>query len=434
MESIWTKDIAVPEFAPLQGDDRTDVLIVGGGLAGLLCAYRLKKAGVDCMLIEADRICQGVSRNTTAKITSQHGLVYGKLLGRFGEEKARLYYEANQKALAAYKDLAGSIECDFEEKDSYIYGVSSVSRLEKEMQALQKLHIPGEFTEETPLPFLVAGAVRFRDQGQFHPLKFAAGIAKELPIYEQTAAREFKGNRVVTDRGTITAEKVIIATHFPLINKHGGYFLKMYQQRSYVLALEGAEDIGGMYLDERASGLSLRSHGKYLLVGGGSHRTGKETTGWQKLETFGRIYYPGANTVRRWAAQDCMTLDNVPYIGQYGRCTPNLYVATGFNKWGMTNSMVSAMVLEELVQGRPSAYEELFSPQRSSLRKQLFLNMGESAANILTFRKPRCPHLGCALKWNRRERSWDCPCHGSRFDREGKLMDNPATGDLKKKP
>ena len=424
----------MPEFPSLNHNLKTDVLIVGGGMAGILCAHMLAQKSVDYTLIEADSICGGVTRNTTAKITAQHGLIYQKLLQMHGSETARKYWELHTAAIAEYEKLAQSIPCDFQKQDNYIYSVDDYPALEREKAALDKLGIPAELVRETALPFPVSGAIRFEGQAQFHPLKFAAELAKGLHIFEHTPAREFVESRVLTDGGIITAEKIIIATHFPLINKHGGYFLKQYQQRSYVLALENAGALDGMYLDGAENGLSFRSYGDLLLLGGGGHRTGKPGGGWEALEAAARQYYPQSREVCRWATQDCMTLDAMPYIGQYGRHTPNLFVATGFNKWGMTSSMAAAMILSDLVRGKEHPYGELFRPSRSILRKQLLCNTLEAAVNLLTPTKPRCPHLGCALKWNRQEHSWDCPCHGSRFSADGELLDNPATGNIKGNP
>ena len=421
----------MPRFPRLEHDLETGVLIIGGGLAGVMCAHRLARSGVDYVLIEADRICHGVTRNTTAKITSQHGLIYGKLLREFGMDTARKYWEANEAAIREYRELASTAECDFVSKDNYIYAVDSAKALEEEMDALERLGIPAQFVKKLPLPLITAGAIRFQNQAQFNPLKLVSGIAKGLNIYERTAAKAFEGNTVMTDRGKITASKIIVATHFPIINKHGSFFLKMYQQRSYVLALENGPQMNGMYLDAVENDLSFRNYGDRLLVGGGGHRTGKKGGGWTELEAFTRRGIPGAREVCRWATQDCMTLDGVPYIGQYSRRTPNLYVASGFNKWGMTASMAASMVLSDLVQGRENPYADIFSPSRTMLRPQLFINSFEAAVNLLTPTKPRCPHMGCALKWNPQEHSWDCPCHGSRFAKDGSLLDNPATGDLK---
>ena len=432
-KSIWTETVTLPAFAPTNRDEKTDVLIIGGGLAGLLCAHALREAGVDCLVIEAERIGSGVTANTTAKITSQHGLVYHKLLHRFDPDTVRGYYRANQEALAEYSRLAGRIRCDFEVKDNFIYSLDAPEKLEEELKALSQLGIPAEYVDKLPLPISTCGAVCFRDQAQFHPLKFLAGLAEGLNIREQTRAVKIEKGRVHTDRGTIRAEKIIVATHFPILNRRGLYFMKQYQARSYVLALEGAQKVGGMYLDESGSGFSFRNQDDALILGGGSHRTGKQTGAWEKLSAFAQAHYPGSREVARWAAQDCMTLDGMPYIGRYSPGTPWLYVATGFNKWGMTASMVSAMVLRELILGQRHPCERIFDPARGMLWPQLAVNAWESTVNLLKFTAPRCPHLGCALKWNPWEHSWDCPCHGSRFDREGRLLNSPATEGLGKK-
>ena len=430
MESIWPETTALPTFDSLKQDLKTDVLIIGGGLAGILCAYMLDKAGVDYALVEADRICNGVTRNTTAKITSQHGLIFQKLIREFGVEKARMYLEANEKALKDYRQICRDIPCDLEEKDAYVYSVDRLDKLEKELAALEQIGHPAEFVRNLPLPFFVAGGIQFRNQAQFNPLKFVQGIVQKLNIYENTRAKAFDGKYVVTERANITASKIIVATHFPFINKHGSYFLKLYQHRSYVLGLDQGPMVDGMYIDENKHGLSFRNYQDLLLIGGGSHRTGKQGGNWTELEAFAQAHYPGARIKYRWATQDCMTLDGIPYIGQYSKSTPDLYVATGFNKWGITSSMVAATLLCDLIQGRDNPYASVFSPSRTMLRPQLLYNGIEAAANLLTISKRRCPHMGCALKWNPQERTWDCPCHGSRFTEQGKLLDNPATDDM----
>ena len=436
MESIWRKTVEFPQFPPLEGDARTGVLVVGGGITGILCCYHLAKAGVDCMLLEADRLCGGTTQNTTAKITAQHGLLYHRLMKSQGREAAGLYLSANLAALDQYRRLCREIDCDFHEEDSFVYARKDREPLEREAAALKALDFPAQLVKDTSLPFPVAEAVRFPGQARFHPLKFLASVAKGLPIHEQTKVLELMPGGAVTHRGIVRAEKIIIATRFPILNKHGGYFLKLYQQRSYVLALRGARAVGGMYIGEEdgKSTLSFRDDRDLLLLGGGGHRTGKKGGGWGPLTAFAKKYYPGAKEVSRWAAQDCVTLDGMPYIGEYSGGTRGLYAATGFGKWGMTWAMAAATLLTDLIQGKGSPYAKLLDPSRGMLHKQLAVNALESTVGLLTPTLPRCPHLGCALKYNGRERSWDCPCHGSRFGEDGRLLDGPATDDLQHPP
>ena len=431
MKSIWEKNAPQVRFDTLQENKSTDVLIIGGGMAGILCAYKLKNAGLDCMLVEAGEICGGITKNTTAKITLQHGLIYDKMIRRFGVDKAQLYIDAQKKAFWEYARLCENVDCDYETRDSYVYSLNDRKKIEKEVTALNRLGVKAEFSNAGQLPFKVDGAVRVKDQAQFHPLKFIYNIAKDLPIYEHTKVVELMPYKAKTAHGEITYKKLIIATHFPILNKHGLYPLKLYQHRSYVIALKGAQNVGGMYVDESNTGLSFRSYGNLLLLGGGGHRTGKQGGCWQELEKFAKKHYPNAEIVEKWAAQDCMTLDDIPYIGQYSKSTPDVFVATGFNKWGMTNSMVAADVLCELVREKNNPYAAVFDPSRTIFHPQLAVNAFESTIGLLTPTSPRCPHLGCALKYNKAEHTWDCPCHGSRFTEHGELIDNPAMDDQK---
>ena len=431
MNSVWTENIVLPHFETIEGDVETEVLIIGGGITGILCAYFLQEMGIPYILVEGRSVCGGVTKNTTAKITSQHGLIYDKLLKSAGAEMARMYLEANQNAVKKYFELCRGMDCHFEEKTNYIYSLDDRRKLEKEVEALRKIGFHAILSETWELPFSTAGAVGFAHQAQFNPLEFIFHIIPKLKIYEHSFVRELTENTAVTDKARITYKRAVFATHFPIDNKHGMYFLKMYQHRSYVLAVENAQQIKGMYVDESKTGLSFRSYNDLLLLGGGSHRTGKRGGDWQELRGYARRYYPSAVEKYYWATQDCMSLDGVPYVGQYSKGLPDCYVATGFNKWGMTSSMVAAMLLADMLEGKENPYELVFNPSRNMLKPQLFCNAGEAVLNLFTPTKKRCPHLGCALKWNAAERSWDCPCHGSRFDAEGGVIDNPATGDLK---
>ncbi len=429
MRSIWTKTVSPPSFDGLRGDTKTDVLIIGGGMAGVLCAHMLTRAGVACVLAEANELGGGITKNTTAKITREHGLCYDKMIRRFGIEAAKKYFEAQCLACDAYRELCASLSCDYEEQSAFVYSRTDRRSIEREYAAMKALGADVRMRDTLPLPFSVAGALETAGEAQFHPLKFLYAIAEDLPVFEHTKVRELTPEGALTDGGRITAQKTVVATHFPFLNKHGLYFLKLFQERSYVIALENAACPDGMYVDGGGSGLSFRGYQGLLLLGGGAHRTGTKGDGWRTVEAFAQEHYPHARTVARFATQDCMTLDGIPYIGKYARGTENLYVATGFNKWGMSNAMVSAMLLRDLITGKKNAYADVFSPQRSMLRPALAANAAHSLIGLLTPTVPRCPHMGCALKYNPEEHSWDCPCHGSRFAEDGSLIDNPATDD-----
>lgn len=428
-QSLWHATAKVQNHKTLQHNAKTDYLIIGGGICGILCAYFLQQEGVDYMLVEGNRVGGGNTGNTTAKITSQHGLIYDHLLQSIGKEKTVLYLEAHQKALEKYRELAKIIDCDFEEKYAGVYSCESQQSIEREIDALRSIGFPAEYADQLPLPFSIKGAVLFPKQAQFHPLKFLSEISKPLNIYEHTFVQKIDGHTVYTDRGIITAGKIIVATHFPFLNKRGSYFLKLYQSRSYAIALNNAADVNGIYIDADKKGLSFRNYGNLLILGDGGGRTGKQYENWKMLRNFAASAYPEAKEIYHWAAQDCISLDGVSYIGNYSRNTPDLYVASGFNKWGMTSSMAAAMILRDLVLGRENIYKEVFSPSRNILKPQLFLNAMEATGNLLFPSLKRCPHMGCALKWNPQEHTWDCPCHGSRFKEDGKLIDNPAVKD-----
>lgn len=432
MDSVWVQTASKPSFSALNGDIKTDVLIIGGGIVGILCAQKLKEAGVDYVLVEANKICGGITKNTTAKITSQHRFIYHDLIKKFGAEKAKLYLQANQSAVNEYRELCKNIDCDFEEKPSFVYSIEGKRIIERELSALEKIGFSANFVSTTSLPFSTAGAIKFDGQAQFNPLKFAYAISKDLKIFEDTKVLEFLGDKIKTDKGEIKAKKIIVATHFPIFNKHGLYFMKMFQHRSYVLALKNAPDMGGTYVDADEKGLSFRNYKDLLLLGGGSHRTGESGGNWLELTKFKDKYFKNAKVTDKWATQDCITLDGIPYIGQYSKNTPDLYVATGFNKWGMSFAMVAADLLKDLILNKKNVYTEVFSPSRTMLRPQLAVNLSKTMFNLITPTVPRCPHLGCALKYNAQEKSWDCPCHGSRFTEDKKLIDNPATGNIKK--
>lgn len=427
--SIWIEDVNLPTFGALEKNIKTEVLVIGGGMCGILCAYYLKQAGIPYVLAEGNLIGHGITQNTTAKITSQHGLIYQKIKKAYGMEMAKLYLDSNQTAVTRYREMAQTIECDFEDKDSYVYSISDSMKLLEEVSVLQSLGFPAQYVTVPNIPIETQGAVRFPGQAQFHPLRFLNAITKDLNIYENTFVHSIDEHTAYTDHGSITAKQIIITTHFPFLNKHGFYFLKMFQERSYVIALQNAFLPDGMYIDEAKGGLSFRNYKDLLLLGGGGHRTGHKGGKWDELRNFSKHAYPNATERYVWATQDCMSLNGIPYIGPYSRNTPGVYVASGFNKWGMTSSMIAAILLTDLITGKENDWLKVFTPQRNILKPQLLVNAGEAVFNLLAPTSKRCSHMGCALKWNDAEQTWDCPCHGSRYEKDGKLIDNPSKKD-----
>ena len=445
MESIWSESCCFKEREQLCGDIQAEIAVIGAGIAGLLTASALQKAGRQVVVLEANRIASGQTRNTTAKITSQHGLIYRRLIDTLGRDKAKQYAMANEAAIEEYRRLisSGHIDCFFEEKNAYVYG-SDLEQLQDEVEAAASLGLPASFVRETALPFSTAGSVCFARQAQFHPLRFLEHMEESLTVYENTPVLRIEDDRIET-----------------------------HQERSYVLALEHAADVDGMWIGTGQGAYSFRNYGKLLLLGGGGHRCGENSAGgnYALLRKKAEEWFPGCREIAHWSAQDCMTADGVPYIGRYAERHPNWYVATGFQKWGMTSAMVSAMLLRDLICGVKNPYADVFDPGRfdaaalagiaaesgqavKGLAKELFQIPSEKAAAIprghggivflhgekLGVYKDedgrlypvdvRCPHLGCQLEWNPDERSWDCPCHGSRFDRFGKLISGPAQEDL----
>lgn len=429
MTSLWHDTANLPRFPALSRDTSCDVLVIGGGMAGLLTLHELCRRGVDCLLVEAERIGSGTTGGTTAVLSAQHDTLYADLIRSFGRDQAKAVLYANLSAVEQYRALCARIPCDFSEAPSCLYTLSSPARLEREVSAVQSLGFPARFTQQTELPLPVRGAVFFPGMAQFHPLRFLAGLVPGLPICENTRALRIEPGAVHTNRGVIRARRVIVCTHFPILNRRGLYFMKQYQMRSFVLALKNVPALHGTYAGTERGGLYFRSYGDLLLVGGGDHRTGKSGGGFDCVEAFVRRTWPQARVAYRWAAQDCMSLDGVPYIGPYSPHTPGLFVATGFNEWGMTTSMVASRLLADAVTGQPNPYARAFAPQRSLVHPQLLGNLFETTLGLLWPTSRRCTHLGCALHWNPQEHTWDCSCHGSRYAPDGKLLDNPALHD-----
>ncbi len=429
-KSLWQDTCTLPTFPKLEKDIKTDVLIIGGGMAGILCAHFLHQNNVDYMLCEAKTIGSGTTARTTAVLSAQHDILYNQLIKKRGENAAKLYLEANLNAIAEFRKIANEVPCDFEICPSYQYSAKNDKQLKSEISALERLGFRAKLTRTIPLPIKTKTNLCFPMGAQFHPLKFIAGIAKPLNIYENTKIDKVDGTTAFSGDAKIFAKRIVVCTHFPIINTHGLYFTKLYQKRSYVIALENAGKYHGTFVD-KDNGFYFRNYKNLLLIGGGDHRTGHIKDGFKTVRDFAKEHFPKAKEKYAWATQDCISLDNIPYIGKYSKNTPDIYVATGFNEWGMTSSMVSAKILCDMICGKSNKFESVFSPSRNMIKPQLFANLGETVINFANPYPKRCTHLGCALKWNKYEHTWDCSCHGSRFSEKGEIINNPSTKQLK---
>lgn len=494
-ESYWISSVSLPTFPKLTEDVDVDIAIVGGGITGITSAYLLAKEGLKVAIIDAGRILNGVTGHTTAKITAQHGLIYDELISKFGVEKAKLYYEASNHALQFVKSTVQdeNIDCELNEQDAYIFTNSDeyTQQLENEYKAYEKLGINGEYSTSTKLPFEVKAAIIMKNQAQFHPLRYLLHLTEKIAekdglIFEQTTAIDIETGtepRVLTNEGhSISCKQMIIATHFPFEDKAGFYFARMYSTRSYVVAAKTKNEFpGGMYINAEKPARSLRAttiNGEQLVLFiGENHRTGvgiSTIKHYEALEAFAEETFGVKEIMYRWSTQDLKTLDKVPYIGRITANNPNIFVATGYRGWGMTNGTIAALLMTDLIQGKTSPYEELYSPQRFHadpdiqkfisynadvakhlIKGKLEINttrlddIKDDEGSVVTvngeragaYRDPEgclhivdttCTHMGCELEWNSGERSWDCPCHGSRFAYDGEVIDGPAEKPLKK--
>ena len=429
MKSVWQEQDKCVCYPSLKKNIKTQVLVIGGGMAGVLCARKLQATGRDVTLLEAERIGSGITARTTAVLTAQHDFLYQDMIKRFDRETAKVYLHGNLDAVSEFRKLSKEIPCDFEDLPSVQFTADDPERLRLEAQTVKELGFAAHYQSRVPMDIPASGAVVYPGMGQFHPLKFLYGVAQNIPIYEKTRVLELKGTTAYTAHGSVQAEQVIVATHFPFIDRRGLYFMKLYQSRSYVIALENAPDPGSTMAELEGQGIYYRPYGDLLLVGGGDHRTGKQSGGFAFLRSYIQQHFPQAKERYAWANQDCMSLDGLPYVGRYSPNMPGVYVATGFNAWGMTNSMVAAKLLTDMFCGTENPLEKMLRPDRSVLRKQLFCNIGQTVADFVIPTVKRCPHLGCALRWNPQEHSWDCPCHGSRFTEQGRLQNTPAQKD-----
>lgn len=477
-ESVWKSTATIKAHQSLSGDIECDVLVIGGGISGVLTAYFLSKNNISTILVDASTVCSGQTANTTAKITSQHGACYQQIEKKFSLSVARAYANANEKAIDEFDKLIfdNRIDCDFVRLPSYLYSCKSTDTLQKEFDFTRKCAINATLTTRTQLPFDIKLALKYCNQAQFNPRAFISALADYISIFENTRVMRVEDNIAYCDRAKIKAKKIVFATHYPIVNFPGMYFLRMHQSRSYVIALKNAANLNGMYYCVDKGGLSFRSFGELMLLSGGSHRTGELSADgdpYAYLSQKAHEFYPNSTVCYQFSAQDAMTPDYLPYAGQYSKNRPDWYVLTGYSKWGMTNSYICAQLVSDMIVGNINSLKDILSPSRfnmstikpiinetghalKGLSKTAFNIPSDSVndikpgcAKIVMYNGKRCAvykdeqgkiyalnakcsHLGCRLSFNPYEKTWDCPCHGSRYSYTGELLNSPAQTSLKR--
>lgn len=491
--SYWIDSTPTANFPPLNNNLSVDVAIVGGGIAGITAATLLKRAGKTVAVIESQQISTGVSGHTTAKVTSLHQLIYADLIKNHGEEKAHIYAQSNQAALefVAKTVTEEQIDCDFSRQSAYTFAETedNIKDIEKEVEAALKLGLPATFVRETSLPFPIAGAIKFDNQAQFHSRKYLLHLIKQIPgdgsyVFENTRVQKVEENnlcQVMTDKGIIQAQDVIVATNIPITDE-GLFFAKTYPKRSYIIGARIADHKAplGMYIGSGEKYYSIRTtpdkDGLLLLVGGGGHKVGTVENTEEKyldLENYARSRFDIESIDYRWSTQDFISFDKIPYVGKLTPLSKHTFVATGFSLWGMTQGTLSGMILADKILGIENPAADLYDATRATpflsaegikqnlevgahwvgdrlkgLSKSLQdVALGEGKLvtvdgdKVAAYRDETgeihavsavCTHLGCVVAWNSAEKSWDCPCHGSRFSCNGEVLHGPTVKDLKK--
>jgi glycine/D-amino acid oxidase-like deaminating enzyme/nitrite reductase/ring-hydroxylating ferredoxin subunit len=493
VRSLWLETVERSPRPPLGGEVHADVCVVGAGIAGLSAALELRRAGASVVVLEGRFVGAGASGYNTAKLSALHGLTYAKLERSLGEGAARTYAQANQRGVERAFELAGElgIDCELRRKPNLTYAESADGRsqIEAEVAAAGRAGLPATLVEQLDLPFGVEAAVSVANQGEFHPVRFLEGLANELErrdvrVHEGTMAVSVDAGspcRVRTASGrTVTAGSVVVATHLPFLDR-GLYFARCHPERSYVVAAPygGGAAAEGMYLSTESPAHSIRTHRlgarTWLLVGGESHKTGQADAAerYERLERW-MLERFGVQPVMRWATQDQMPSDGVPFFGPVDPVSKNVFVATGFRKWGLALGIAGSELLAAWVEGRDHPWRELFDTRRVRLRASAGSLLKENANVALRFfgdrlvkrgalesiepgegrvvgsglgqravyrdeqgalhaLSARCTHLGCIVNWNSGDRTWDCPCHGSRFSTRGDVIMGPAVRGLEER-
>lgn len=496
LTSIWD-DITdfYPKFKQLNKDLSTDVCIIGGGITGISTGYYLAKNNIDFVLLEKNKICNSTTKFSTAKITSQHDLIYSEIVKKYGIKKAKLYLDANNEAIKNIQNIIQeeNIDCDFEIQDSYVFtqDTNNIQNIIDEYKTLSKIGFKDvELVGRLTLPLNTKYAIKFKNQAKFNPKKYTLALANIIKdnIYENTHVIKMdkRGKKifVYTKNRIITCNKVVLATHYPIKDIPGFYFAKMYQDTSYIIAVDIQDTtFDGIYISLEEPTISLRATkiqnkdnttSNILLVGGNGIKTGDivDENKYEFLEKIAKEMYPNCTIIKRWNTEDCITLDKIPYIGNFSIFYPNMYLATGFNKWGMTTSNVAANILTDKILNRKNRYEDVFKSTRfypiknikelslnilqviqsliinkfktqKNIVENIPLNTGkiikENNVNVGIYKdengkiyriNPYCSHLKCLLTFNKLDKTWDCPCHGSRFDIRGNLIYGPANENI----
>lgn len=429
--SIWLDTVTMKEFESLSSDLSADVLVIGGGITGLLCAYELKNRGYDCVVVERDKIASKTTKDTTAFITAQHEKLYQDILNEKGFKAAKEYLDINLKALKKYKDLSLKYDIDYQECKSILFDMDDTYIIRKEKATLEILGYDPILVIDSPLNIPFSLGIAFENQATINPLKLVNCLSEELRIYEDTNIVKIKKNYCVTSKGNkIFYNKLIIATHYPIYNKKGFYFMKLTQRRSYCLGIEMDKKNNDYFYDTycgiNEDSLYFRTYKDYLIIGG-NDRDNKEECLNSFKERIGKIII-NDKIIYNWSGQDCISLDDIPYIGRHNMIDKNIYVATGFNLWGFTWAMASSLIIADMIE--KNIVCDLTDPRRIVINKRLFSNIANSVKHLFRFKKPRCKHLGCSLKYNKIEHTWECPCHGSRYNASGEVLDGPSQKDL----
>lgn len=483
MKSIWelslkNSDHSDKEHKSLSRDIDRDIVVIGGGLAGILTAYNLTKSGLKVTLIEADRLYSGVTSKTTAHISSQQGYLYYDLTKKKSLEWASLYYESQQQGIYNYKNLIEreNIDCDFQMVKDYLYTTKNLEKLRKLYEILNKINAKVKFYENKEVfGVKVPGIIETQNQAIFNPLKFLSQLKKDFEIFEKTRILDIdmKHKILYTKDHKIHANKIIIATNYPIVKIKGAYFIKLYKSHSYCAVTEKVKEINGTYQSDEDNGLTFRNYNNQIIIGGLDHRTGRinSNTKKQRMEEIAGKYF-NTKIINFWDANDVVTYDGLPIVGKFSKKYKDVYIITGFNKRGMANSIVSSILITDLIIGKENKFKNIFSPQRFNFCLKGFLsNLGSSLNNLIIkpltpvfksyknlrvgngeimnykgskkavyldeFNKihicsPYCKHLGCQLKFNKNTKTWDCPCHGSRYDIDGNIITAPTVGTLEK--